>query len=112
MALVSVLKTEANVGRAKAAIALRAAGTGVKKGGDAGLTAALRARLPLPAVVAAARSLRMIGANAVRAVDALEEPPAEAGAGAGGGGGTEAGGRVGRPSAVRLARYLIRQGDK
>lgn len=110
MALVSVLKTEANVGRAKAAIALRAAGTGVKKGGDAGLTAALRARLPLPAVVAAARSLRMIGANAVRAVDALEEPPA--GAGAGGGGGTEAGGRVGRPSAVRLARYLIRQGDK
>jgi len=110
VALFSVLKTEANIGRAKAAIALRAAGTGRKQGIDVGLTAALRARLPLPAVVAAARSLRMIGAHAVRAIDALEGRPA--GAGAAGGGGVGAGDRVGQPSAVRLARYLTRQGDK
>lgn len=115
MALFSVLKTEANIGqaKAKAAIARREAATGRKQGtGDAGLAvaAALRARLPLPAVVAAARSLRMIGAHAVRAIDALGGLPA--GAGAADGGGAGAGGRVGQPSAVRLARYLTRQGDK
>lgn len=109
VALFSVLKTEGNIGRAKAAIALRDK-NGRKKGdNDADVTAALRARLPLPAVVAAARSLRMIGAHAVRAIDALEGQPA--GVAAVGGGGAGAGGRVGQPSAVRLARYLTRQGD-
>lgn len=109
-ALVSVLRTESDIGKAKAAATLRAAGAGVgnqRAGED--LRAALGAQLPLPALLAAAQSLRKIGGIARRELD---PSAAEGGGGAAGEGGVNAGGGVGQPSAVRLARYLTRQGDK
>lgn len=106
-ALVSVLRTKSDVGQAKAVAILKAAGAGGGQGTGVGLRAALGAQLSLPALVAAAQSLRKIGGVAARKLDSLA-----AGGGATRGGGVKAGGGVGQPSAVRLARYLTRQADE
>lgn len=109
-ALVSVLKTESDIGQARAAATLRAAGAGENHGPGVSLSAALGAQLPLPALFAAARSLREIGGTAARELDCLAA--GEGAAAAAGEGGVRAGGGVGQPSAVRLARYLTRQADQ
>lgn len=107
-ALFSVLRTESHVGQAKATATLKAAGAGGKQGAGVDLRAALGAQLPLPALIAAAQSLRKIGVVAAREASSWA---------AGGGvateeGGVEIAGGVGQPSVVRLVRYLTRQGDK
>lgn len=104
-ALVSVLRTESDVGQAKAAATL--SGAGGKQVAGAGARAALGAQIPLPALIATAQSLRNIGGIAAREAGSLA-----AGGAATGQGGVKAGGGVVHPSVVRLARYLTRQGDK
>lgn len=100
VALTSVLRTESALGAAKADATLAAAGAGEKPGDFENPSALSGAQLPLPALVAAARLLRLIGRTAVRALDSLPAIGARAGA------------RVGRASAVRLTRYLTQQCDK
>lgn len=113
-ALVSVLRTEADVGQAKAAATLRAAGAGGEQRAGVGLRPALRAQISLPALIAAAQSLRNIAAIAARAANSSAAGGDASGEGdaRGEGGAKAGGGGVGKPSADRLARYLTSQGDK
>lgn len=79
-------------------------------------------RLPLPALVAAAKSLRTLGSSALSIQSSLERAVAAGAAAAavtagadgalGRSGGGEARLAVGRASAARLVRYLTRQCDR